>query len=186
MAMAHWVVAQKAILKIEDPKGYQLYFIDVVLSDEPMTDRIGNVSVGWDTVKSFMIDDARAISEFAKEWKGERAEKVHLCWYDFFIYVVRGNRIVDELHVNVKCKQVATKAGTFDFAFEGINDLQPRNSVAVARLAFDTNEARQLMFNKSIKGNCYLSESSQWKSFDPSVIRIFGRSRQAVKSALLP
>jgi hypothetical protein len=68
-----------------------------------------------DSANNFRIDDKRAIENFSNGWRGKRAVKVFLCWYDFFVYVQKGNEIVDVIQINTECKQARTGHGTFDF-----------------------------------------------------------------------
>ena len=128
--------SQTRIFTVDKGSKYELYFVDVAIRDTKedshkeralREDENLKFLLNFDTVNSFVINNKKLIQEISMQWKGDSTRDFLLCWYHYFIYVVKDGEIIDELRVNTECKQVVSRHGLFfykDFMFDKIDKKQ--------------------------------------------------------------
>lgn len=131
--------AQESVLKFNDQKNYKLYIVDVSKSNN-INYRIDSIKnffiVRWDDKENFRVEDKKNIEELKKSWTAVKSEEVSFCWYDYLIYVLENDQIVDELRVSEQCRQVVSYRGAYKYANSILPGLPKNNTLSVARLDF--------------------------------------------------
>jgi hypothetical protein len=128
--------------------------------------------ITWDNDKSFLIDDKATIDKFQHDWKGERSKHFYLCWYDYFLYLVEDNKIIDEIRVNEECKQVVCKHGVFDYPTPMLESLSRTKLISIARARFDSvSIGRRFIKDAGTYTDIYMPEGEydEWIKYDGRV-----------------
>lgn len=164
--------SQKKIFPADPNKTYQLYFIDpefhLPTSDKEIkeyiirTELIGTelqFIMQFDTTSSFLISDKEKIMKIANTWDGEYAAGTYFCGYDYCIYVVEDGRIVDELKVNLECKQVVSmRNGVIDYKTDPFKVLD--KSTRVSSLDLEKNPPKAFMEKLEKIPNLFLAQAT--------------------------
>jgi len=166
---------QENILKLSPDKHYKIYFVNVQLLDtgNEQIDTIRNkFTITWDNDKSFLMADKVVIDKFQNDWKGKKSNDFYFCWYDYFLYLVEDDKIVDEIRVNEECKTVVCKHGVFDYPTPFLESLDKSKAISVARVRFDAvSIGRQFIKDAIANSEIYLpvGEYDEWIKYDGRV-----------------
>lgn len=160
----------KRVLELNESKRYELYFIDVALTDNEEDDTTQlKTKFKYDTTKSYFVDDQRAIWNLRDKWTGIPTDQMYLCWYHYFIYLVEDGKIIDELRVNTECSQVVSNRGVFDFESFPFDNLNTSKTITVIDINFKSIEQGRA-FIKSLESqkDIFIPELAKtaWIQFD--------------------
>lgn len=168
------LLGQERILKLKPGGSYRLYFIDVSLNVDSVEtiDTLKHGMVRWSNGKSFLIDEDSTISKLQTSWIGEKTNEIFFCWYDYFLFVVLDNEIVNEVHINEDCKQASFKQDVFKYFTPIGNNLKKDKTVTVAGIEFNSiTTGRQ--FYKDIQHDSMIfiqpDANDKWTIYDGQV-----------------
>lgn len=156
-----------------DSGSYKFYFIkqlDLEGEVEPLpqarqyTSKVG-FEVEIDSAGNFLIADQQELLSLKSSWQGVAVDEILLCSYDYFMYVVKDNRIEQELRVNTRCGQVVADFGVFNFEGNPFDQLKNRIPVWVMSSRHKTIRAGR-EFISTLDPNIILSEKKEWVEFD--------------------
>jgi len=182
--------AQENILTLTPGKKYQIYFVsDESLEIQISTERINDpLIVTWGKEKSFLLSDSASIEKLRNDWKGEATNKVYECGYDYILYVVEGDKIVDKISVNESCKQAVCKHGAFDYKAPVIDGVRNKKFGSIERVGFDSvTVGRQLISDLSAFPDILRPEgdNDEWIKYDGAItIETTGEDHEVVQKAI--
>lgn len=157
-------------MELNESKKYELYFVDVALTDNEEDDTTQlKIKFQYDTTKSYLVNDQRAIWNLRDKWTGKPTDQMYLCWYHYFIYLVEDGKIIDELRVNTECKQVVSHRGVFNFESSPFDNLDTRKKITVTDIKFESIEqGRTFIKSLESKKDIFIPEltKTEWNQFD--------------------
>jgi len=183
----------KPILELDESKKYELYFIDVKIdtsratyleNNAPHLDSVKKKTkinstflvskktgliIKLDTIRNFRIEDQDLIINLSNKWKGKPTNEFYTCWYDYFIYLMEDNKIIDELRVNLKCEQVISSKGAFNFEGNPFESMTKRDKIYSAKIDFASVEQGRNFINdcKAINDLFFIdSDLPDWYKYD--------------------
>lgn len=93
-----------------------------------------------------LITDQSVLSNLINSWKGEATNEMYKCGYDYKIYIVLDNKIIDQVNYNSDCNQVVSSKGVFNVTNNPFKDLTTNNIFSEYRYKTkDLNSARNFI-----------------------------------------
>src|SRR6188768_3247522 len=132
--------SQTKMFTVDKKSKYELYFVNVTfweneqdwLDDNKRRDNENlKFVLDLDTLRGFSIANKKVVNELSVKWLGDSTHHFLLCWYHYFIYVVKDGEIVDELRVNTECKQVVSHQGMYFYKDFSFDNLDKSNKISV-------------------------------------------------------
>ncbi|NKI32503.1 hypothetical protein [Croceivirga thetidis] len=68
-----------------------------------------------DSLKQFYIDDLEALKWIKENWRFNKYLPAYECGYDYNFYLVKNGEVLDSFSLNIECRELVTKIGSFDF-----------------------------------------------------------------------
>lgn len=133
--------AQESILKFSAKENRQLYFIDVSLDkiENDRIDTIANVfTARWNYKGGFVIDDEESIKKLQASWVMKNDSVFYFCWYDYFVYPIERDSIIDEIRINEHCKQAVCHHGVYFYTDSLTSKLNKSNKISTVELIFES------------------------------------------------
>jgi hypothetical protein len=179
---------QQNILKLNPHKKYKLYFVNVQLSGmerQYQTFRREEVelTVFLENTGHFTVDDSLTITMLEAQWTGVLTDIGVGCWYDYFLYLLEDNVIIDEIRINDECKQVITKEGCFDYSGSPLALLNKNKNLTIASIGFNTLETgRSFVNDAKTAAGVYIPnlETAEWYAFDGEMV-LKGRKNSQIE-----
>jgi hypothetical protein len=153
---------------------YKFYFVEkrrgieeVVEPIKPVNDIISEppFKLQIDSTYSFLIDNQQQLQRLKSNWEGTSTDEMLLCWYDYFVYIVKNNDVKHELRVNLDCGQVVTNFGIFNFKGNPFEQLEERIPIWVVTSKHASLESGR-EFIKSLNETIVLPKKDYWFQFD--------------------
>jgi hypothetical protein len=122
-----------------------------------------------DTLDNFIISNKVKLNELKNNWVGTKSDESLTCGYDYTIYVINKDSILETLNVNIDCGHVS--AGIENYYFKGnpLENLKPDKKIFVNGFStYDLIKARKI-YNKIIvtKGVYYpWKDYYEWINYD--------------------
>lgn len=144
------VFAQSQVLPDLDlkNKSYEFYIFNELFT----IDENGNSLES----KKNVISDQSVISKLVNIWKGTETDQMFKCDYNYRIYIVLDNKIIEKVNFNSECNQVVSSKGVFTVVNNPFKELVTEN--VFSEFTFktkDLNSARNFINkaseNKKIK-----------------------------------
>lgn len=129
---------------------------------------------------NFVVDDKSTIKNLSNRWQGKRAANIYMCWYHYFIYVIKDSQIVDIIRVNTECKQAKTNNGNFDFDSDPFKWLSKYSKIYVVNIrGREKEKITKLVGQVNRDKPDYLIVSGDWEkkvdgTGDNAYIRVIG------------
>ena len=115
--------------------------------------------------KKTLITDKSVISNLINTWKGEKTNQMYKCGYDYRIYIVLDNKIIEQVNFNSECNQVVSSKGAFNVTNNPFKDLSTENIFSEYRFKTkDLNSARNFINKVSENKNMQIPyiNSYEW------------------------
>lgn len=64
--------------------------------------------------KKTLLTNKSVISNLINSWKGEKTNQIYKCDYDYTIYILLENKIIEKVSFNSECNQVVSSEGVFN------------------------------------------------------------------------
>ena len=84
---------------------YEFY----IFNDENVIDENGNPL----EAKKFLLNDKTIIENLVKTWTGEETNEMYNCGYNYTIYIILDNKIIEKISYNSECNQAISSNGIF-------------------------------------------------------------------------
>lgn len=142
-----------------DSCDYKFYF-QYVRDDE---------NVNLDSFPNFIIEDKERINELINNWTGKYADGMYMCWYDYFVYIVCNDEIIDLLQINYECKQVVTNKFIIDFDTTPFFNLPNNKRFSTYNFGSrDIDEARNFVERAKERSGIFLPDFKRyhWLNYD--------------------
>jgi hypothetical protein len=96
--------------------------------------------------KKTLITDKSIISNLINTWKGEKTNDMYKCGYDYKIYIVLDDKIIEQVNFNSECNQVVSSKGTFNVTNNPFKQLTIENVFSEYKFSTkDINLARKFV-----------------------------------------
>lgn len=182
---------QESVLKLNKEKNYKIFFVDI--SNPSNTNyRIDSIKnffiVKWDNRESFRIEDKNTLEALSQSWIAKKTEELQFCWHDYFAYVVENEKIVDELRISEKCKQVVRYNGVYKYADPILTSLDKSNTISVAWLDFKSvSFGRTLSHDAKTRAGIFMPEvpNNEWLTYDGKLTISVENGEDTLKTAEL-
>lgn len=154
---------QKQVLSKLDFKDKQYEFY--IFNDSNVIDENGNTKESKKNLLTNQID----IENIVKTWKGKETNEMYLCGYDYRIYIILNNKIIDKINYNSSCNQVVSNNGVFNVTDNPFKNLKIANHFAEYNFKTKNLDSARV-FLKKVKENDKIQiigdSNNNWYKYD--------------------
>ena len=118
--------------------------------------------------KKTLLTDKSVISNLISTWKGEKTNEMYKCGYDYKIYIVLDNKIIEQVNFNSECNQVVSSKGVFNVTNNPFKELSTENLFSEYKFKTkDLNDARNFIKKVSENKNIQIPyiNSYEWINY---------------------
>ncbi len=180
MMISQLGLAQVKVLESLDPEAgrYSLVFVNVEIRDrdeievEWPSDGEGHVDPDeyLDERLHYIVEDKQQLTEIANTWIGKPVDYQYLCWYDYFIYLLKDGEVVSEMRANFECKELLVDGAAYEFDSTLITAVFPKaERLYQFEIKFDSLQSGRKRYAELAENNDLVMERFNrplWMEFD--------------------
>jgi hypothetical protein len=103
--------------------NYSLVFLNVELVEEEEiaveesleTVDKSNLIEYIDYRQHYLIDSKLHLASIKNSWEGKPVDYQYMCWYDYFIYLLKDGEVISEMRANFECKELLVDKVPYEF-----------------------------------------------------------------------
>lgn len=103
-------------------ENYALVFLNVELVEEEIaveesleTVDKSNPIEYIDNRHHYLIDSKLHLSSIKNSWEGKPVDYRYMCWYNYFIYLLKDGEVISEMRTNFECKELLVDKVPYEF-----------------------------------------------------------------------
>lgn len=113
--------------------NYSLVFLDVALieEEEVIVEEYNEIQPTnkpteyVDHRLHFIIDEKHDLERIQNTWEGKPVDYQHMCWYNYFIYLLEDGIVKSEMRANFECKELLVDKVPYEFDSTLITSIIP-------------------------------------------------------------
>ncbi|MEQ8534377.1 MAG: hypothetical protein RIB86_21165, partial [Imperialibacter sp.] len=124
--------------------------IEVVAAEPRETFAKSEAAEFIDSRKHYIIDSRRHLNKIKKSWTAKPVDFMYMCWYNYFIYLLRDGEVVSEMRANFECKELLIDGAPFEFDSTLITSVLPQaQRVYKVEMTFDSIENGRELYSRA-------------------------------------
>lgn len=107
--------------------------------------------ISIDRRKHYILENKQDLNDIKDSWKGTRVDYMYMCWYDYFIYLLKDGEVISEMRANFECKELLVDGVPYEFDSTLITSVIPKGErLYKIELEFDSIKEGRRFYNQTV------------------------------------